>query len=390
MGATTKKLQLLLIEDCQDDAWLLERELVRAGLGVHCRRVWDRQGLQQALLNDEFDLIISDYCLPGFGGLEALELMAGLGVDLPFILISGAVGEEDAARALMAGAGDFLEKGRYSRLIPAIHRELRQAEQRRQARRAPWELSLGEQVGEVRVLEAVGEGACGRVYRGRRPDGVEVALKLLKSPASPRFHREIEVLQKLSHPNIPRLLGSGEFRGLPYLVLQWAEGQPLGSLGLPLRAEEAMRIVEELWHILRAAHALGVVHRDVKPGNVLVAADGGVSLTDFGLSRAADCLTVTGEGALLGTPAYLAPEVLMGQPATASSDLYALGCLAYELLTGRLPFQGESQLAMAVQHLHAEPPPLGELCPGLDESRVGWVEALLAKRPEERLREPAF
>ncbi len=388
MGATSKPLQLLLVEDCQDDAWLLERELKRAGLGVVSRRVWDRQGLRQALLEDTYDLVISDFCLPGFSGLEALHMLSELGLDLPFILVSGAVSEETAASALMDGAGDFLEKGRYSRLIPAIHRELRQAEQRRQARRAPWELAVGERVGGFEVLEAVGEGATSRVYRARDGQGQLVALKLLKSTASPRFQREMEVLRCLSHPQIPRLLGCGELRGLPFLALEWKEGQPLSGLVMPLASAEAVGLVLELWHILRAAHEQGVVHRDVKPGNVLIDSRGSVCLTDFGLSRSQDCLTVTGEGALLGTPAYLAPELLSGQPASAGSDLYALGCLAYELLTGRLPFRGESQLALAVQHLHAQPPSLTQLCPELSPPWAGWLEGLLAKCPQARLASP--
>lgn len=378
-------VNILLVEDCPDDAWLLVRQLQKAGLSVDYQLVCCEESMRRALYEDKFDLVISDYCLPSFSGLEALQVLNETGLDLPFILVSGAVSEEVAEEAMAAGANDFLEKGRYSRLVPAIQRELRVAADRQvrreavaQAKRAPWDVPLSSYIDGYRVQSRLGEGVSGVVYRVTSPGGEALALKLLKTAEDlrPRWRREMVALLSLRHDNIPYLADFGEYRGLPYLCLELVEGQPL-KLG-------TLDHLRQLVDVLQYAHGQGILHRDLKPGNVMVTKCGQIKLSDFGLARAQDSTTLTAEGALIGTPSYTAPEIFSGSAASAASDLYSLGCLAFEMLTGHPPFRGESPLALAVQHMHQPAPDLAALRPDLDPSLAAALQRLLAKVPSER------
>lgn len=371
------QVSILLVEDCPDDAWLLVRQLQKAGLAVEYQLVCCAESMRAALQEGQFDLVISDYCLPTFSGLEALQLLQESGLDLPFILVSGAVSEEVAEVAMSAGAADFLEKGRYSRLVPAIQRELRDRQVRR---RAPWDVPLGDYIDGYKVQRRLGEGVSGVVYRVTSPGGEHLALKLLKinEELRPRWRREMVALLSLRHDNIPYLADFGEYRGMPYLCLELVEGRSLCQMPGDLN------LLRQLVDVLRYAHSQGILHRDLKPGNVMVTPDGTVKLSDFGLARAQDSTTLTAEGTLIGTPSYTAPEIFSGAAASPASDLYSLGCLAFEMLTGQPPFRGESPLALAVQHLHQPAPALSALRPDLDPALVTALQRLLAKSPAER------
>lgn len=380
------QIRLLLVEDQPDDAFLLLRKLGQAGYSLRHRCVTSAQELRRVLAEQEFDLVLSDYCLPGFTGLEALEILKESGQDIPFILVSGAVPEEAATVAMENGAADFLEKGRYARLIPAIQRELRESRSRRASSAgSPWELAPGALIGPYRVEERLGEGVSGVVYRVSRPGFQACALKLLKSSELrgldilPRFQREMQALTCLQHPGIPAFYDVGEFRGLPFLCMEL-----LQPLGIPQSLSQVLEVLGQAAGALAYAHEQGIIHRDVKTANLLRTRNGQVCLTDFGLARALDSNTLTAEGTLLGTPAYVAPEVLCGQPASPASDQYSLGCVAFELLTGRPPYQGESPLAVAVQHIHQPLPDLHPLRPDLPAWLVRVVLKMLAKDPLQR------
>lgn len=251
----------------------------------------------------------------------------------------------------------------------------------------PWELEEGETFAGYRVLQRLGEGVSAVVYRVAGSDG-ELALKLLKpqhfrdTEVLPRFRREMKSLTRLRHPGIPLLLDFGEERAMQYLVMELLSPRSLGdSLAEgPLPFEQRRTVLQQLTEALAVCHAQGILHRDIKPDNVVWGLDGKVRLTDFGLARPHDASTLTVEGSLLGTPAYMAPEVAQGEPTSASSDLYSLGCLAYHLCAGQPPFQGESPLAILVQHMTTPPPPLTDCEPTLS----AWIERCLGKTPEER------
>jgi len=248
----------------------------------------------------------------------------------------------------------------------------------------PWELSAGDRLGPYEVLERLGEGVSAVVYRVRG-SSEEAALKLLKPQAlrdgdgAARFRREMKTLCRLRHPNIPYLEDFGEHRGMLYLVMELL---PQGNLLQALHAgdwtrQRALQVLVQLGLALEFCHRHGVLHRDIKPENVVFGRDGQVRLTDFGLARPHDATTLTVEGSLLGTPAYMAPELVQGAQASEASDQYSLGCLAYQLLSGRTVFAGDTPLAILMQHVQAQPDPLFDpLWP--------WVERTLRKSPEER------
>lgn len=269
-------------------------------------------------------------------------------------------------------------------------------QRRREARGAttaiagvPWDLPPGVWVDGYKVWEKLGEGASGVVYRVENEHGDAFALKLLKplqvqtSETLGRFRREMKTLRDLNHPNIPYLADLGEFRGMSYLVMEL-----LGPTTLldrlnagPLPAAEAVKVLRQLADALAACHKQGILHRDVKPENVIWG-EGRVRLSDFGLAREEGSGTLTQEGTILGTPCYMAPEIVQGERASAQSDQYSLGCLAYHLVAGGPPFQAENPMVVLMHHIEKNPPPLSHVPQPLTE----LIFTMLRKRPEHRFR----
>ncbi|MEJ2733602.1 MAG: protein kinase [Anaerolineae bacterium] len=238
-----------------------------------------------------------------------------------------------------------------------------------------------------RLDAELGRGAMGIVYRGHnilldRDVAVKVlSAEVLNAETRARLLREAQAAAQLRHPNIVPVFDAGEVEGTPYVVME-VEGpslheQPPGSL------EETIAIARQICAALEHAHSHGIVHRDIKPENVLVAPGGLVKLVDFGLARTA-ASRLTGEGTVLGTVFYLAPEQILGQEVDARADLYALGVLLYELAAGRLPFTGDDALAVIAQHLHAPVVP-----PSTYQAEIpAWLDdlvvRLMSKPPQER------
>ncbi|MCO5171022.1 MAG: protein kinase [Planctomycetes bacterium] len=255
-----------------------------------------------------------------------------------------------------------------------------------------------KRVGPYSVLETLGQGGMGQVLLAEDVEGKKVALKLLAPWASDvdarRFEREARLLASLSHPNVVGFVDHGvdPASGDPYIALELVAGRDLdGALaarpaGQPMLPEEAIFVLERVARALTAVHALGIVHRDVKPANVLITADGEVKLTDFGIALPREVsVRVTAPDEVVGTVHYVAPELLAdGAVPTAAADLYALGALAWRLFTGELLFQGRSIKDVLVAHLKETPPPLATRCPELDPAVAALVDRLLAKAPEDR------
>jgi eukaryotic-like serine/threonine-protein kinase len=222
--------------------------------------------------------------------------------------------------------------------------------------------------------------------------GRQVAVKLLGEAlagdglAAERLRREARAAARLLHPGVARVLDLGEDGGRPYLVMELLRGESLAdrlARAGPLPPAEAVRVVAAAAEALQAAHQAGIVHRDVKPGNVFLTGDGEVKLLDFGIASAANEAALTG-GGLIGTAAYLAPERMLGHHATPAADVYALGVLLYELLAGRPPFAADSGMALAMAHLHARAAPLRDAAPGVPPALAAACEQALAKDPAAR------
>jgi serine/threonine-protein kinase len=248
------------------------------------------------------------------------------------------------------------------------------------------------QVGRYEILEIIGTGATGRVARAHDSMiGRQVAIKLFskelaKGDGRLRFLQEARVVGQLSHPSIITLhdMGIDEATQTPYLVMEFLDGQPLdrilekGSLPFP----RACSLVAEVACALAAAHRKGVIHGDVKPANVLITDDGRVKLMDFGMARLAS--HDSGASPLLGTPAYWCPEQILGKPQDARSDLFSLGVVLYEIVTGKRPFDAESLQAICGRVLSSTPLPASHANPSLPAGFDPIVARCLAKDPAAR------
>jgi eukaryotic-like serine/threonine-protein kinase len=257
------------------------------------------------------------------------------------------------------------------------------------------EQAVGRRVlgGRYRLRSLLAAGGMGAVWVADDAVlGRQVAVKLLSEAlagdglAAERLRREARAAAGLEHPGIARVLDLGEDGGRPYLVMELLHGQSLAqrlARAGPVPPAEAARVVAAAAEALQVAHRAGIVHRDVKPGNVFLTGDGEVKLLDFGIASAANQAALTG-GDLIGTAAYLAPERMLGHDATPASDVYALGVLLYELLAGRPPFTADSGTALAMAHLHARPAPLRDAAPGVPPALAAACEQALAKDPAAR------
>jgi serine/threonine-protein kinase len=240
----------------------------------------------------------------------------------------------------------------------------------------------------------LGAGGMAQVYRARdRVLQRTVAVKVLSSPYDQdpdlvvRFGREARAAAALSHPNIVAVFDSRSDGEVHYLVMEYVDGETLAAL---LRREGALApgravgIARAVCQALAAAHALWLVHRDTTPGNVLISSAGMVKVADFGIAKLAAEATLTGDGMLLGTAAYLSPEQAQGRPVDARSDLYALGCVLYELLTGAPPFAGDSPVAVASRQVTEQPEPPSRRNPQVSAALEAVVLTALAKQPTDR------
>ncbi|HEX6199749.1 MAG TPA: serine/threonine-protein kinase, partial [Thermoanaerobaculia bacterium] len=259
----------------------------------------------------------------------------------------------------------------------------------------------GETVGRYRILRPLGAGAMGVVYLAEDPQiERQLAIKTLRQTLSvspedtreaterrERLLREARTAGRLIHPNVVTLFDAGEHEGTLFLAFEYVEGQSLDKLlarGEAMTTAEALRIAREAATGLAFAHARGVVHRDVKPANLLLAEDGRVKVSDFGIAKMAGQATeLTMTGTVVGSPHYLSPEQVRGEALDGRSDLFSLGVVLYELLGGRRPFDGDTLTTLVYQILHQPPPPM-PLRPGLAPRLTEVVSRLLAKDRDER------
>ena len=244
------------------------------------------------------------------------------------------------------------------------------------------------------VDRALGHGGMGAVYLAvDRKVGEQVALKVIASnlaedpSAVERFRREVSSARKITHPNVIRIHDLQEGQGLMFLSMEYFQGMTLADLLLrraALGLDEVRPLLAQICEALAAAHSAGVVHRDLKPANVLVNERGDVRVIDFGLAKASYMRSMTATGMIMGTPEYMAPEQVRGQPTDHRTDIYALGALAYHLLCGRPPFTADSPIAIGFMHCTEQPAPPRSIKPELPVQVEAALLQCLAKDPAHR------
>ena len=258
----------------------------------------------------------------------------------------------------------------------------------------PFQITPGTLIDDrYRVVSRVGSGGMAEVYCADDVQlGRRVAVKLLHERFAldeefvERFRREASSAASLSHANIVSVYDRGEWGGTYYIAMEYLDGRSLDSIvreEAPLPPDHAIELTEQVLRAARFAHRRGVVHRDLKPHNVIVDEEGRVKVTDFGIAQAG-ASEITQTGSIMGTARYLSPEQAQGLPVSPRSDLYSIGVMLYELLTGTVPFEGESVVAIALRHLSEPPRPPSSLVPSISPSLDAIVLRALAKNPEER------
>lgn len=266
---------------------------------------------------------------------------------------------------------------------------------------------LGQVVEQYKVENVVGTGAMGIVYRGvHQVIGKAVAIKVLKPDFADdpemvqRLVREARTVNSIRHPAIVDIFGFGTLPRTeqPYIVMDLLEGTPLDEylkVHAPMRPKAVGPFIDELLSALAAAHAVGVIHRDLKPGNIFVESkpDGeqGIKVIDFGLAKQADkaggSVKPTNPGTLLGTPAFMAPEQVLGTKVTPATDLYAVGGIVYQMLTNHLPHEGPTAIDVLSQKMQHDPIRPKQWQPQLDDELDAWVMNLLQREPEKRMKD---
>jgi serine/threonine protein kinase len=258
----------------------------------------------------------------------------------------------------------------------------------------PSGITVGGALGPYRIEAVLGEGATGTVYRAlRASDEEHVALKVLRRELSlnetyrRRFEHEARAAREVTHRHLVPIVDAGEAEGRYYLAFRFVEGRSLHewieSDG-PLARDDIVRLGAEVGGALDALHTHGLVHRDVKPSNVLMDAGGSSALTDFGLARGPAYTVLTRPGQVVGTLDYLAPELIRGSPATSATDIYALGCVVFECIAGTPPFAGRGLFEVGAAHLQEDPPDPGAGRGDIPAALSWAVARALSKNPEER------
>lgn len=252
----------------------------------------------------------------------------------------------------------------------------------------------GRQFGPYQIVAPLGEGGMAAVYKAYQPSMERhVALKVLPRQMAQseefiaRFRREARLLAQLQHPHILPVFDYGEAEGFTYIVMPFAQSGTLADLlkARRLNYAEIRRIATQIGDALGYAHARGMIHRDVKPSNVLIDERGNCLLTDFGLARMSEATSMlTSSGAIMGTPAYMSPEQGRGGLVDGRSDIYALGIILYEMVTGRVPYSAETPIAIVFKHIQDPLPPARNFAPDLSEALELVLLKALAKRPEDR------
>ncbi len=323
-----------------------------------------------------YDVVILDYMLGRGDGLEWLAEFKKR-ADCPKVLfLTGAGNEIIAVRAMKAGADDYQRKQELTRekLVRSIRDLTTDAVEKTLSPDLASRME-GQTIGGrvripgIRVLHLIGEGGMSRVYlASRESDDEPLVVKILRSEiisdkkALARFMEEYSLIERLQSRHVARIHGHGTSEEHAYLVMEFFEGGDLHKRmdGRALQAEDALRLFRELMFALGDIHEKGILHRDLKPQNLMFRADGTLALVDFGIAKHIDAADRTGHGEILGTPRYMSPEQVQGRVLDLRTDIYSAGVLLFQMLTGQHMFDGETAIEVAMHHVNTSPPSLPE------------------------------
>src|SRR5918999_901774 len=321
-----------------------------------------------------YDVVVLDYMLGRGDGLEWLKAFKQR-EDCPKILfLTGAGNEIIAVRAMKAGADDYQRKQELTRekLIASI-RDLTATDVERTvspdlaARMEGHTLGAKVRIPGIKVLHMIGEGGTARVYlASRETDDEPLVVKILRQEivlnkkALERFMEEYAMVERIQSRHVARIFGHGNYQNNVYLVMEFFEGGDLGKrlAGRPVEPAEALKLFRELMFALGDIHEKGILHRDLKPQNLMFRRDGSLAIVDFGIAKNIAAADRTGAGEVLGTPRYMSPEQVKGKALDLRTDIYSAGVLLYQMLTGNHLFDGDTAVEVALHHLNTPPPGL--------------------------------
>jgi eukaryotic-like serine/threonine-protein kinase len=369
-------MRILLIDDDEDLRNLLSRYIRGqwADAEIEAYDPLERDLPGAAFPLGSYNVIVLDYMLGRGDGLEWLKILKQR-EDCPKILfLTGAGNEIIAVRAMKAGADDYQRKQELTRekLIASI-RELSATEVERTvspdlaARMEGHTLGAKVRIPGIKVLHMIGEGGTARVYlASRETDDEPLVVKILRheivlnKKALERFMEEYAMVERIQSRHVARIFGHGDYQNNVYLVMEFFEGGDLSKrlAGKPVPPQEALKFFRELMFALGDIHEKGILHRDLKPQNLMFRKDGSLAIVDFGIAKNIAAADRTGAGEVLGTPRYMSPEQVQGRALDLRTDIYSAGVLLYQMLTGKHLFDGETAMEVAMHHLNTQPPSL--------------------------------
>jgi DNA-binding response OmpR family regulator len=321
-----------------------------------------------------YDVVVLDYMLGRGDGLQWLQAFKKRGDCPPVLFLTGAGNEIIAVRAMKAGADDYQRKQELTRekLITSIRALVRDGHEKTlppemAARIAGESLGARIKIPGIKILRLIGEGGMSRVYLASRDsDDEPLVAKVLREEilkdkkALQRFMEEYAMVERIQSRHVARIYGHGISEEHAYLVMEFFEGGDLSKrLGdKALKADDALRLFRELMFALGDIHEKGILHRDLKPQNLMFRNDGSLALVDFGIAKHVDAIERTSHGEILGTPRYMSPEQVQGRALDLRTDIYSAGVLLFQMLTGQHMFTGETAIEVAMHHINTPPPPL--------------------------------
>ncbi len=367
-------VKILIIDDDEDLRNILAHYLKQEwpDLQVEQFDPLEREMPDAAFPLGSYDVVILDYMLGRGDGLEWLQQFKQRADCPPVLFLTGAGNEVIAVRAMKTGADDYQRKQELTRekLVTSV-RELSRSKLEKTvspelaARAEGHQLGAHIRIPGIKVLRMIGEGGMSRVYlASRESDDEPLVVKILRSEvtrdktAVERFIEEYNLVERIRTRHVARVHDHGVSGEHAYLVMEFFDGGDLNKRlnGKALAPQESLQIFRELMFALGDIHEQGILHRDLKPQNLMFRADGSLAILDFGIAKHIDSIDRTGHGEVLGTPRYMSPEQVRGVALDLRTDIYSAGVLLFQMLTGSHMFEGETAVEVALHHLNTQPP----------------------------------